>query len=46
MFTEGKYFQDYINPGYYVDAGEYVHSSSYDKGEGMGLLGYLCRSIS
>ena len=34
MFTEGKYFRDYINPGYYVDAGEYVHSSSYDKGEG------------
>ena len=33
MFTEGKYFKDYINPGYYIDAGEYVHSSSYDKGE-------------
>ncbi len=33
MFTEGKYFHDYINEGYYVDAGEYVHSSSYDKGE-------------
>src|SRR5436190_6176156 len=34
MFTEGKYFKDYLNPGYYVDAGEYVHSASYDKGEG------------
>jgi hypothetical protein len=34
MFTEGKYFKDYLNQGYYVDAGEYVHSSSYDKGEG------------
>ena len=34
MFTEGKYFKDYLNAGYYVDAGEYVHSSSYDKGEG------------
>ncbi len=33
MFTEGKYFKDYLNQGYYVDAGEYVHSSSYDKGE-------------
>ena len=35
MFTEGKYFFDYINHGYYVDAGEYVRSSSYDKGEGF-----------
>lgn len=34
MFTEGKYYKDYLNPGYYIDAGEYVHSSSYDKGEG------------
>jgi len=33
MFTEGKYFSNQINPGYYIDAGEYVHSSSYDKGE-------------
>ena len=34
MHTTGKYLRDYINPGYFVDAGEYVHSSSYDKGEG------------
>ena len=40
MFTEGKYFSEYINSGYYVDAGEYVHSSSYDKGEG-----WVCRDI-
>ena len=33
MFTEGKYYKDYLNPGYYIDAGEYVHSSAYDKGE-------------
>ena len=33
MFTEGKYFKDYLNPGYYIDAGEFVHSSAYDKGE-------------
>ena len=33
MFTEAKNFKDYLNPGYYVDAGEYVHSSAYDKGE-------------
>jgi hypothetical protein len=33
MFTEAKIFKDYLNPGYYVDAGEYVHSSAYDKGE-------------
>jgi hypothetical protein len=35
IYTEGKYYRDYINPGYYIDAGELVHSSSYDKGEGM-----------
>ena len=34
MFTEGKYFKDYLNGGYYVDAGEYIHSSTYDRGEG------------
>ena len=33
MFTEAKYYRDYLNPGYYIDAGEYVHSSSYDRGE-------------
>lgn len=33
MFTEGKYYKDYINPGYFIDAGEYVHSSAYDRGE-------------
>ena len=33
MYTEGKYYHDYINQGYYIDAGEYVHSSSYDRGE-------------
>jgi hypothetical protein len=41
MFTEGKYYKDYLNPGYYIDAGEYVHSSSYDRGEswvGWGIL--------
>jgi len=34
IYNEAKYCADYINPGYYIDAGEYVHSSSYDKGEG------------
>lgn len=33
MFTEGKYFRDYINGGFYIDVGEYVYSSSYDRGE-------------
>ena len=33
MHTESMYFRDYINPGYFIDAGEYVHSSSYDRGE-------------
>jgi len=41
MFTEGKYYKDYLNPGYYIDAGEYVHSSSYDKGES-----WVCWDIS
>jgi len=35
MFTEAKNYRDYINEGYYIDAGEYVHSSSYDRGEGL-----------
>ena len=38
MHTEGKYFRDYINSGFYVDAGEYVYSSSYDRSEGW--VGY------
>ncbi len=33
IYTEGKYYRDYINPGYYIDAGELVHSSTFDKGE-------------
>ncbi len=33
MYTEGKYFRDYLNGGFYIDAGEYVYSSSYDRGE-------------
>src|SRR5678815_2782451 len=40
MFTEGKYFIEQINPGYYIDAGEYVHSSSYDRGESI-----VCQDI-
>src|SRR5579875_1054495 len=34
MYTVGKYFRDKINPGYAVNVGEYLYSSSYDKGEG------------
>ena len=34
MYTTGKYFKDKINPGYAVNVGEYLYSSSYDKGEG------------
>jgi hypothetical protein len=33
MHTEGKYFRDYINQGYFIDLGDYVYSSSYDSGE-------------
>lgn len=34
MFTYGKYYKNRINPGYAGLVGEYVYSSSYDKGEG------------
>ena len=34
MYTAGKYFKDRLNPGYAVNVGEYLYSSSYDKGEG------------
>ncbi|MDX1955712.1 MAG: C25 family cysteine peptidase [Chitinophagaceae bacterium] len=40
MYTEGKYCHDYINPGFYIDAGEYVHSSTYDRGEN-----FICYDI-
>ncbi len=33
MHTESMNFRSYISPGYFIDAGEYVHSSSYDRGE-------------
>lgn len=34
MHRAGKYFKDQINPGYAVNVGQYMYSSSYDKGEG------------
>ncbi|MGZ3938532.1 MAG: putative type IX secretion system sortase PorU2, partial [Flavisolibacter sp.] len=34
MYTAGKYFRDRLNPGYAVNVGQYLYSSSYDKGEG------------
>ncbi|MEO5683682.1 MAG: C25 family cysteine peptidase [Chitinophagaceae bacterium] len=33
MFTAGRYFTEAINPGFAAVIGEYVYSSSYDKGE-------------
>ncbi|MDE3248370.1 MAG: hypothetical protein KGO82_06925 [Bacteroidota bacterium] len=33
MYTTGTYFQEVINPGFAAVIGEYVYSSSYDKGE-------------
>lgn len=33
MYTAGRYFRDVINPGFAAVIGEYVYSSSYDKGE-------------
>jgi hypothetical protein len=34
LYTTGRYFRDRLNPGYAVNVGEYMYSSSYDKGEG------------
>jgi hypothetical protein len=34
VYTAGKYFRDRLNPGYAVNVGEYMYSSSYDRGEG------------
>ena len=34
MYTAGRYFRDKMNQGYAVDVGEYLYSSSYDRGEG------------
>ena len=34
MHTVGRYFRDQLNQGYAVNVGEYLYSSSYDKGEG------------
>jgi hypothetical protein len=39
MHTVGKYFKDRLNPGYAVNVGEYLYSSSYDKGEGYTIMG-------
>ena len=33
MYTAGTYFKERINPGFAAVVGEYVYSSSYDKGE-------------
>ena len=33
MYTAGNYFRNLINPGFAAVVGEYVYSSSYDKGE-------------
>lgn len=34
MHTEGKYYREKLNGGYAVNAGLYVYSSDYDRGEG------------
>ncbi|MFT3933331.1 MAG: C25 family cysteine peptidase [Chitinophagaceae bacterium] len=33
MYTSGTYFSEKLNPGFAAVIGEYVYSSSYDKGE-------------
>jgi hypothetical protein len=34
MYTWGQYFREKLHNGYAVNVGEYLYSSSYDKGEG------------
>ena len=34
MNVRGSYFKDKLNPGYFLNPGTYVYSSSYDIGEG------------
>ncbi|MDB5197609.1 MAG: hypothetical protein JWP88_1980 [Flaviaesturariibacter sp.] len=34
MYTAGNYFKNQINGGYAVNVGEYMFSSTYDRGEG------------
>ncbi|MFT3680351.1 MAG: C25 family cysteine peptidase [Ferruginibacter sp.] len=34
MYTLSRYFKDALNPGYAVNLGELIHSSSYETGEG------------
>lgn len=34
MYTAGTYYRNQINPGYAINVGEYLYSSSYDNGEG------------
>jgi hypothetical protein len=38
MHTVGRYYREKINAGYAVNVGEYMYSSSYDKGEGWSSL--------
>jgi hypothetical protein len=35
LYTAGQYFKNQINPGYAVNVGDYMYSSSYDRGEGF-----------
>lgn len=38
MYTYGHYFRNRINSGYAVNVGDYLYSSSYDRGEGYSSL--------
>ncbi|RYZ20277.1 MAG: hypothetical protein EOO16_17260, partial [Chitinophagaceae bacterium] len=40
LHTAGKYFKDLMNQGYAVNVGDYMYSSSYDRGEGW-TTGYI-----
>ncbi|WP_165871421.1 C25 family cysteine peptidase [Flaviaesturariibacter flavus] len=40
LYTAGKYFKDLMNQGYAVNVGDYMYSSSYDRGEGW-TTGYI-----
>lgn len=34
MYTAGTYYRNQLNPGFAINVGEYLYSSSYDNGEG------------
>lgn len=51
MYTAGTYYKNQMNPGYAINVGEYLYSSSYDNGEGwastnLGSTGVLSTTLN